>query len=138
MFTILAILAGLALLGLGLWMRKQGLASRNWPSVQGEILTSRVDDHTLENLRPEIVYGYTAQGQTFKGTRVGYSGYSVSRAALEQIVARYPVSSQVTVYYNPQNPSQAVLENQPSQDWQFWAGGGGAFLGLAVYLSRLP
>lgn len=137
MFTLLAILTGLALIGLGLWMRKQSLASQNWPSVKGEILISQVDDHNLEDMRPNIVYSYTAQGQALKGTRIAYSGYNANRASIEKIVARYPANTPVTVYYNPQSPSQSVLENQPSQDWHFWAGCGVAFLGLAIYLSRL-
>lgn len=137
MFTWLSILTGLALIGLGLWMRIQSLASQSWPCVTGKIMTSQVDDHNLEDIRPHIVYLYTVQGKTLQGTRIAYSGYSINRASIEKIVARYPVNTAVKVYYNPQNPSQSVLDNQVSQDWHFWVGCGLAFLGLAVYLSGL-
>lgn len=138
MFVFLCALAGLALMGLGLWIRAKGLASVNWPGTDGTITVSRVDDSDNENLRPDIVYTYTVSGKERRGTRIAYSGYSVSRSNIEAMVAKYPAQSPVKVYYNPQAPEQSVLENQPSQDWAFWACFGIGFLALAVYLSRLP
>jgi hypothetical protein len=37
---------------------------------------------------------------------------------VDKILARYPANSQVTVYHNPQDPSDAVLENKaPALMW---------------------
>jgi len=53
-------------------------------------------------------------GQEYKGDKItfgftqGYGNYAKAQAAL----ARYPLGAQVTVYYNPANPTDAVLERK--------------------------
>jgi len=42
----------------------------------------------------------------------------------------------VTVYYNPVDPQQSVLENIASRDWMQWFVAGVLFLFAAVYLAR--
>lgn len=37
-------------------------------------------------------------------------GLEVGGTTAPGVIARYPVNSQVKLYYNPQNPSDAVLE----------------------------
>jgi hypothetical protein len=51
-------------------------------------------------------------GQSFTGKQVAFGavrGYNVPAQAQEQ-ANRYPVNTAVWVFYNPQNPSEAVLE----------------------------
>jgi hypothetical protein len=36
------------------------------------------------------------------------------------VVARYPAGAQVMVFYNPQNPSEAVLETKAPAQWIMW------------------
>ncbi len=98
------------------------IASRNWPSVEGRIESSRVvrrstssgSGHgTNSSYRPEIKYTYSVMGNNYEGKRIGF-GVPIGsfESGAKQVVARYPHGTTRTVYYNPQNPAQAVLERK--------------------------
>ncbi len=101
---------------------KQADLSQGWPAVTGEILEAQVTAHpgtdaegeTDEAYLPVVKYRYPALGQTFIGNRrsFGFTKTHRSRQAAENELARYPQGSQVTVFYNPADPSQAVLERK--------------------------
>jgi hypothetical protein len=102
--------------------RKKARASLTWPSVQGRVIESRVvesrstdsDGDTTTTYRPYIKYEYQVIGTTFTsdklavGPAVSTSNYRKS----EEKVNRMPVGSTVTVYYNPDDPTDAVLEQR--------------------------
>lgn len=95
--------------------------SKNWPSVYGEIVMSL---HTTNDAtggtgsgNPRgassmtLEYRYEIDGKAFTGDRVmfGYiNNFFTSDSYRRSKV--YPRSKNVTVYYNPQNPKQCVLE----------------------------
>ena len=98
------------------------VASQNWPSVEGQIESSRVrrstssregTGATSSSYRPEIKYTYSVMGNNYEGHRIGF-GVPVGsfESAAKQVVARYPHGATRTVYYNPRNPAQAVLERK--------------------------
>jgi hypothetical protein len=67
-----------------------------------------------------IQYEYNVSGQEIQGTRRSFTDMrtnSVRRA--EQILARYPQDSSVTVYHHPDKPSLSVLE--PGVEWWMYA-----------------
>jgi hypothetical protein len=37
-----------------------------------------------------------------------------------RVVERYPIGAQVMVFYDPQNPSDAVLERKAPAQWILW------------------
>jgi hypothetical protein len=61
---------------------------------------------------PRVVYSYEVAGQPYSSHRVTFGAIRPSKqaAAAEKALERYPVGSQVTVYYNPAQPSETVLE----------------------------
>ena len=59
--------------------------------------------------RPDIHYVYSVNGQTYEGTQYRYSTMATPDNRAANIVQQHPVASAVTVYYNPRNPSDAVL-----------------------------
>jgi hypothetical protein len=90
-------------------------AARNWPSTVGKVITSRaeVSGGEYTSVVPFIVYQYNVYGRDYSNSQikagdVHMSSYS-SRAAYDK-VDKYPVGSEVTVYYNPENPQQSALE----------------------------
>jgi hypothetical protein len=109
------ILIGLALMLNG-WERiANARTSAPWPTVRGVIVGADVYPlHTSEGRRwrPVITYQYLAHGRELTGTRLSLqepaSGYDERTA--RQIVARYRLQTAVTVYYNPQRFTEAVLE----------------------------
>ena len=86
---------------------------RQWPTAQGEVRSSSVlpvHSGTDRMYRPEILYAFTVGGIEYTGVRrtlfpiqTGGTGYA------EKIVAQYPVGQRVTVYYDPRNPRESVL-----------------------------
>jgi hypothetical protein len=109
------ILIGLALMLSG-WERiENARTSAHWPTVRGVIVGAEVYPlHTSEGRRwrPVITYQYLARGRELTGTRLSLqepaSGYDERTA--RQIVARYRLQTPVTVYYNPDRFTEAVLE----------------------------
>ena len=118
--------------------RREAEESAGWPATQGTIVLSTVkvsttrhedDDEIWEEISyfPKVQYEYSVMGKTYTGGRIAFGaskGFS-SRAAAEKVLERYPVGETVTVYYNPNNPADAVLEREMR------GGGSLLFIGLA-------
>lgn len=102
--------------------RKKARASLTWPSTQGRVIESRViesrstdsDGDTSTTYRPYIKYEYQVVGSVFTsdklavGPAVSTSNYRKS----EEKVRQMPIGAAVTVYYNPDDPTDAVLEQR--------------------------
>jgi hypothetical protein len=121
----------LLFLGLGIFLiyrtqqsKKQAQVSQNWPSIPGQVTDSHVsrsqstdaDGDTSTSYSARVAYTYQVSGQAYSGHNIAfgfnpsYSNESKAQAA----AARYPLGGQVPVYYDPSNPSDAVLERQAS------------------------
>ena len=96
-------------------------ASRNWPSVEGRIdsshvgrvVSSRGRRNSTSNYKPEIKYTYSVTGNAYEGSHIGFGVPILGwQSSAERVVARYPTGATRTVYYNQQNPAQAVLERK--------------------------
>ena len=68
---------------------------------------------------PAVQYSYQAVGQAYEGSRIA-PGPEVGGSGAGKVVARYPAGAQVMVFYNPQNPSDAVLERKAPAQWLMW------------------
>jgi hypothetical protein len=103
-------------------------ASRNWKNTTGIIVESRIEmqrDRNGSIAHPIIVYEYVVDGQRFRSNQIGFGGQS-SGTGTGSLVRRYPAGMTVTVYYNPNNPSEAVLSRS--------ALGGMLLLGLILVI----
>jgi hypothetical protein len=99
--------------GIIIYLRNAANAVKNWPSVLGKVTTSRVSYETTDktNATPFVTYTYDVDGKTYKEGSISPGDLTIADTEnAEKVVARYPRGSVVTVYYNPKNPSQAVLE----------------------------
>src|SRR5262245_31087583 len=90
--------------------------SVKWPKVVGRIVSSEImheeDDagHTYGN---KVAYEYSVDGVTYHCNRRGWMGDNLRssfKGRANRIAATYPVGQAVTVYYDPSDPAQAVLE----------------------------
>jgi hypothetical protein len=102
--------------------KKKAKLSLSWPSTPGRVIESRVveshssdsDGDTTTTYRPYIKYEYQVVGATFTsdklsiGPAVSTSNYRKS----QDKVNRMPAGSTVTVFYNPDDPTDAVLEQR--------------------------
>jgi hypothetical protein len=104
------------------------LASARWPTTTGKILSSVAEGHgTLASggrgqagtvWSPVVEYSYQVAGRDYHGSRIAFGGdVSGSRDFAQGIAARYPAGSAVTVHFDPDNPSFAVLEPRVAFAW---------------------
>ena len=93
-------------------VRRKIRAAQDWPSTGGLVLVSEVRDEGGETgWRANVVYRYEVGGRVYQNSRIAVAvEYGVhSFQAQERLAARFPAGSQVTVYYDPQNPADAAL-----------------------------
>lgn len=118
-----------ALFGLGVFLivwgirsRKKAEESSRWPTVVGSISEAFIqenrnrdsDGYTTTTYIPKINYQYQIGGQIFTGNRFTFGfekSYGSKKKAQEALTA-YPVGGQINVFYNPQKPEEAVLEQK--------------------------
>jgi hypothetical protein len=121
----------LVFLGLGIFLiyrtqqsKKKAQLSQNWPATQGQITDSHVsrsvdtdsDGSTSTAYSAQVAYTYQVLGQAYNGSKIafGFNPSYSNQSKAQATAARYPVGSAVAVYYDPANPSDAVLERQAS------------------------
>ena len=61
---------------------------------------------------PVVRYEYRVEGRAYTSSRINFSVVQgISEDWARGITGRYPVGQEVVVYYDPQKPSDAVLEH---------------------------
>ncbi len=129
LITIVSVICSVALPlliigGLGYFLYKrnqQSMAYRQstqtWHNTTGTVLMSSVQWKRTGNsgstTYPVVVYQYEVNGQRHQSQRIKageqFLNVRISGQA-EATVQKYPIGSTVTVYYNPANPAESVLE----------------------------
>ncbi|MCA9524405.1 MAG: DUF3592 domain-containing protein [Myxococcales bacterium] len=89
-------------------------ASKAWTAVPCTVVESKVvagkDDEGDPTYAFSVRIRYVVDGITYEGGRHQVTSVSShERASRDALVARYPVGSQQTAYYDPANPKRAVL-----------------------------
>lgn len=95
-------------------------ASNSWPTVQGTVLSSRVESHRKTSgrkhrhrktvYRADVRYSYTVDGNPFTSNVVWFGqGESSSRSRAAEIVRYYRPGAKVQVFYKPSDPGVAAL-----------------------------
>jgi hypothetical protein len=127
-----AAFGGIALLGLatavfGVYFIFYGNEAASWPETQGTVVAAAVRTRTSSRLSqspsqrdrsrqfyPFITYRWTVNGQTYTGSRYriganadGY--YFDEREKAQEEVDRQRPGSAIPVFYDPDDPSAAVL-----------------------------
>ena len=111
-------------LGILFFMRRRMAAVSQWPSTMGTVSASYLErrhsssDSGSTNY-PVVQYSYQVSGQSYQSTKLA-PGPEVGGTGAGKVVARYPTGAQVMVFYNPQNPSDAVLETKAPAQWILW------------------
>ncbi|MCK6538670.1 MAG: DUF3592 domain-containing protein [Anaerolineales bacterium] len=101
-------------LGIISFMRTRMAAVSQWHSTIGTVLNSHLERRSSDDGStnyPVVQYSYQVGGQTYQSAKLA-PGPEVGGTGAGRVVARYPVGAQVMVFYDPQNPSDAVLERK--------------------------
>ncbi len=145
-----AIMIGVLILAVVVKMREVK-AAQTWQTTRGKITRSevrskQVDDTTREGKKtvnyPAVTYEFTVNGRRCTGERISLAEI-IPASDIEPTLERYPVGAEVTVYYNPQKPSQALLERELPVDFGkglagvFIFFGGGALL-VVLWAGKVP
>lgn len=117
-------LAFIALIaGAALYKYLQVRQASDWPSVMGKVVVSKsevrkvktFDDNAASGRGEEernfakIVYEYAVDGEKLRCDRVSI-GEDLGNFEVAETIAKYPVGTVVTVYFDPRHPDKAVLE----------------------------
>ena len=122
-------IVGLGLFLFGLFQVRKLRASRNWLMAAGivrEVLvefqaaTQSGDSDDSDSYTPVVKYGFGVAGKPYLGTRIRFDAKSFqSDAAARKSVAGFRPGLPVTVFYNPANPADCVLERKNTAGWVF-------------------
>lgn len=128
-FAVLIIVGILGLVALGILFRmirtwQAAGTSKSWSSTTGRVLSATVaarrnPGRNGVSYYPVVVYEYNIDGQHYTGNRLGFGspvGVGI-QAVVAQGLGKYPVGSNLPVYYNPNNPADAVLERRTMGNW---------------------
>jgi len=110
--------SGLAILVLAWKRHREEDITNTWQPAPGTILSSEVVQHRPVNpeskeenmFTPMVRYTYSWSGTSFTGYRLTFYQKEYSQSKARQIVSRYPSGNNVTVYFDPLHPDEAVLE----------------------------
>lgn len=139
---LFTLIAGVGLLGYAGWNAYLESSAASWPTTSARIVTSRVEEDS-DTWRADIVFEYSVDGKTHRSTELWFgsapAGY---RESMQELVAKYPKGTTIAVYYNPQDPSQAVADPRRNATLTKWTIGfafaavllGGYFLSSGLTL----
>jgi hypothetical protein len=109
-------LVGLALFLVGIRTYQKSNQASNWMTTTGRITTSAVTN-TMGSDRKyyaRIEYEYSVLGTTYVSNKINFSQRmgidDTAMGTAEEKVKKFRAGSAVTVYYDPQDPRQAVIE----------------------------
>jgi hypothetical protein len=148
-FALIFISVGVGVSIYGNHILKNAKASTDWPTVEGQVISSEVEMHrdtsgtgrhrrSSTTYHAEVLYEYTIKGVKYSSNRVSFGQHGSSNPThARQIVSRYPPSKNVKVYFNPNKPEISVLE--PGTTWASYMPLGigiiFSFAGIAIFFS---
>ena len=120
-FASLFLFPAMLFLYMGHFFPHDAKRSINWPSTQGVVTFSKIEEqrHAAQNLKGDslirdedvldITYSYRVNGVEYESDRVAF-GLGMGLDELEGKLRQAVKGSQITVFYDPEDPSVAVLE----------------------------
>ena len=93
-----------------------GIKSSGWSKTKGLILSSEVttsynEHHSKTTMTPVVTYKYALNGREYQSRQVSTGDHgSGDIKQARKVVERYCPGMEVTVFFNPNDPGNAVLE----------------------------
>ena len=135
------VLIGVAVAVAGVVLLRRAEKARRGPSVRGRVVVSRIVERESNDAEkvsrtlydPEVQYQYVVNGRPLAGTRRGYYDAAVNwEGFAEGVVAKLPVGTEVDVFYDPNDPQQALLDPAGGRMLSWGAVLGGLVVALAA------
>lgn len=149
-FPLIFVVAGIAGLYFGVKAISKAKESLDWPAVKGKIISSSVERSTRrESTRrskgrsrtriyyhANISYEYSVDGKDYEGSQVRFGGTSSQNSGrVNSIVKEFPAGKEISVYYEPENPSESILIKGVNPRLYAGAGTGGLFMVIGIAMA---
>jgi hypothetical protein len=118
--SLLTMLVGLILVGVGAALSWKGYASQSWPSIQGTVMKCEVSfpgggrgfrgGGTELRTELNISYFFEVDGKPYTGTEFDAGSGSLTGADIQAMTRQHPPESKITIFYDPSNPRSCLLE----------------------------
>jgi hypothetical protein len=141
-FGVVFFLVGTILGAIAVNNYRDGEATKSWTPTTARVISAEVQEK-VDTVResnggrrsrytytPVVWYEYDVDGRTYQGHQVKADNYSGSQAGAYNTVNRYPVGEEVTAYFDPGDPSRAVLEQGADSTGVYLFGGIGSLFGF--------
>ncbi len=94
---------------------RQGLradASKKWPTASATVTASAMEKSpdSRWRYRAALQYSYRVGAKQYQSSRVFWGGNEGRKKHMASVVASYPAGCKVRIYYDPQNPAEAVID----------------------------
>lgn len=133
------ILIGMGAIALYVFYKKKLAAAKQWPTAKGKVVLTAIEGPP-SGVRSEsdkcytnrIRYRFEAQGSSYESEQMSIpKSAQVMKSKEEARLTQrlYDYNSEVTVFYNPDNPSESVLVHD---NWKFLA-----FLAIAGFIMTI-
>ncbi len=120
---------------------RDGKETESWSATSGRVLSSTIDEHTRTERRngrrhtettytPIVHYEYTVDGVRYEGDDIRADDRAGNFSWANNLVVRYPVDAETTVYYDPNKPQDAVLIQGSDTTQVYLFGGIGGVFGV--------
>ena len=119
-FLIITLVLSGGLIFYSIRSKKKAGMSQSWPASDGKVIVSEIresastddDGYTSYSYFPHVEFSYAVAGQKYSSNRISFGGVqgSSKQTKAQQTVNKYPIGTPVTVYYDPQKPSEGVIE----------------------------
>lgn len=137
----IALLIGIIFVGVSWGDISDYLDSQNWVESRGGVYNNDIEvsydsEDNSETYRARIYYFYMVGDERYEGDRVKFGDdiYTGSRSAAQNVLDKYPIEAQITVYYNPDQPENVVIERSVTNAMMVFAGIG-ALLALGGFVA---
>ncbi len=129
------IVGGVVLFCWQMFCFEQSLQTQSWETTTGMITRSELRRTGRGGMgrKAELEYSYYVNGQLIENERIRFGGIDILPS---HTLEKYPRGMEVDVYFDPENPSESVLEpNLPGSAYflMFIACGLFAFGGAALF-----
>jgi hypothetical protein len=116
--VVFTLVGGALFVTLGVLPVARLLDARDWLPTPCTVISSSVRSHASDDgttYSIDILYEYEAAGRSWRSNRYDFVGGSSSgHSGKREVVDRYPEGSTATCFVDPDDPSQAVLNREPS------------------------
>jgi hypothetical protein len=111
-FGVIAIVIGAVLYSVQFRQGLRADASKKWPRAPGTVIASVLEKLPGHRWRYRAVlqYSYRVAGKDYQASSIFWGGNEGREKHMTSVVETYPAGSNVRVFYDPKNPTEAVLD----------------------------